>query len=159
MEAFIGLVGSLIRITAFCALSAATASAQPPLTARELMETAFREKHRMALDKGEIVLINGPEEVTNTELNALMAMRVPADFTTTISELQRQASGAQTPDVLAIQEITASAPSPQVSQAFQGVSFDWNASATSSSGSSRWRAAGPCSSSSTGSSTSSPPMA
>jgi hypothetical protein len=123
-EAIIGLAGGLIIIAVFSALSAATASAQSPLTARELMENAFREKHRVALDKGEIVLINRPEEVTNTELNALMAMRVPADLKTTISELQRQASGPQTPGVLAIQEITTPPGSPDLSQAFEAVALD-----------------------------------
>ena len=100
------------------------AFAQNPLTAEVLIESTFQEDHQKALEKGEIVLVSRPEEVANTELNVLMAVLVPSALNDTIAELQYQASEKQTPDVLEIQEIKIAQASPQLSNAFKGVTFD-----------------------------------
>ena len=53
-------------------------SQQPPLTAKELVETTDLKAHLEELEKGEIVILNRPETESGNELNVIMTVLIPA---------------------------------------------------------------------------------
>lgn len=103
--------------------SATGALAIQPLTADELISTTVLKAHQHALGNGEIVLLERPEQESDTELIVLMAMWVPAYLDVTIKELQRQSHAEDWPDVLDVQEITHTNASPALMEQFDGITF------------------------------------
>ncbi len=114
----------LVGLIFFHVVAAAGVFAQPPLTARELMEFPLLKEHRQALEEGKIVPVSRREDVADSELNVAMAIMILASLDHTLAELQRQFTGKHTPDIMEFQEILDVPASLQQATAFESVSFD-----------------------------------
>ena len=102
----------------------AVALAQPPLTAKGLLESVYLKNRRQTLQNGEIVLVSRLPDVADSELNVTLAVLIPASLGDTLAELQRQFSDKQSPDIKEVQEIRGLPATLQQAIAFERVAFD-----------------------------------
>ena len=97
----------------FCfTFSIATCLAEPPLTAKELIEKSKLKNHVKELEEGGIVLIEQPESEEADELDVAMAILVPAPLAKTVEILQRQAADKNGPGILVMAVSAAEDPAP-----------------------------------------------
>ena len=101
----------------------ASVYSQPPLTAREMVETTALKAYAEELKKGEIVILNRPETEGSNELDVVMTVLIPAPLQKTVDTLQRQSTADNGPGILAIGEIKG-LTSAEVENAFTRVGFE-----------------------------------
>ena len=78
---------------------------QPPLTAKELLDSPRVKDQLGKLENGEIVMLKGSEREQKNELSVIMSLLAKAPLDRTVAILQQQATAEDGPGILAIGQI------------------------------------------------------